>query len=497
MDGISVLDPAAWSLTELKNNDKYLIGNALGWLSRSEKHASVNSLLSGRLYLAKSGWLLLSVPNAFVRGVFDALTAPGAELPTAGLMNVPNVDADVLNAHISVMTAEEVNSVGADKINERGHLFHYGLGGVKEIPVKNVEGVSKVWVVQVQSPALSALRKSYGLSPLLNGDHPFHITVAARRKHVLNNNGVCKFDNAPSRGELKAAAVVEDKITYDCGCSGQCTCPPTCVCKVSGYCPTKKTAADTLHGGDADNMPDNAFPKKELTEGVKHEREHTDNDQVAKKIAKDHLQERTDYYKKTKEIETASKTAQDSSPIIKQLREAKQHSDSKRYGHKTEILQKLMEQSPHDWRVDDDSQKYHGVTHGPTNFRFHVHPTAIADRVKKPAQKAAYYTPNHPYKSVYVQEALNQFNRRIPITYDHNLPLFKNIQNQLAEIKQRGDFILRTRQNAEQYRAHLDPMYRQQIALDALHNRGPQVPMLDRMINLHGNGILASLGGAK
>lgn len=156
-----------------------------------------------------------------------------------------------------------------------------------------------------------------------------------------------------------------------------------------------------------------------------------------------------------------------------------------------------MRQSPQDWHIDDASQKYHGITHGPTNFRFHVHPSAIDDRVQKSEQKAAYYTPNHPYKSVYVQEALNQFNRRVPIAYDHNLPLFKNIQNQLAEIKQRGDFILRTRQNAEQYRAHLDPMYRQQIALDALYNKGPQVPMLDRIINLHGNGVLASLGGAK
>ena len=73
--------------------------------------------------------------------------------------------------------------------------------------------------------------------------------------------------------------------------------------------------------------------------------------------------------------------------------------------------------------------------------------------------------------------------------------LSKNIQNQLLEVKNRGDFILRTRQNAEMYRAHLDPMYRQQRALDAFHNRGPQMPMLDRVIARHGNDILGA-GGA-
>ena len=208
MDGLSVLFESNPKLEPLLYNR----GNALGWLSRSEKEAAAPYHLSGRLYLAKSGWLLLSVPNAFVRGLFDALTAPGAELPTAGLMNVPNVAADSFNAHISVMTADEVAKIGADKINERGHMFHYGLGPVKEISLNNVDGVSKVWAVQIVSPALSALRKSYGLSPLPNGDHEFHITIAARRKHVLGNNEVSKFDTATGRGELKAAAAENKKL---------------------------------------------------------------------------------------------------------------------------------------------------------------------------------------------------------------------------------------------------------------------------------------------
>lgn len=256
MDGFSILDQRSWRPELYADTPEYKAGNAFGWLYRGNKQAAMNYPLSGRLYCAKSGWLLLSVPNALVRGVFDALSAPGTELPLAGVMNVPNVDADVLNAHISVMNAAEVSSIGCDKINERGHMFSYRLGGMKEINVKNVDGVSKVWAIQVYSPELMALRKSYGLSPLMNGDHAFHITVAVRRKHVLQDNGV-----------------------------------------------SKAAADDKLPGGVADGLPDSKFPPKALAEGVKHEHEHTSDDQTAKEIAKDHLSEDKSYYEKIKEIE--------------------------------------------------------------------------------------------------------------------------------------------------------------------------------------------------
>lgn len=275
MDGLSVLDPLTWQPGGLEAHPAYEIGNALGWLSRGEKRATVNHMLSGRLYLSKSGWLLLSVPNALVRGVFDALTVPGAELPTAGAMNVPNVKEDLFNAHVSVMTADEVASIGADKITERGHTFHYGLGPIKEITPKNIDGISRVWAIQIVSPALAALRKSYGLSPLLHDDHQFHITVAVRRKKVLQNNDISKFDAATGRGELKAAA-------HEFSAA--------------------KLAKELLHGGEADNIPDKSFSALSLLRGKKHEREHTNNDQVAKEIAKDHLSEDPRYYEKVEKV---------------------------------------------------------------------------------------------------------------------------------------------------------------------------------------------------
>ena len=305
MDGFSVLNDLSWDPDAILEHPAYHAGNALGWLYRGNKQASTNHFLSGRLHLSKSGWLLLSVPNALVRGVYDALTAPGAELPTAGIWGTDE-NKELLNAHISVMTADEVNKIGADKINERGHTFHYSLGALKEITPKTAN-LSRVWAIQVASPSLAALRKSYGLTPLLNGDHAFHITVAVRRKGVLLNNSTGKGNSEESaveysRGELKAASA--DNATYDCNCSGACTGRKDAR---SGTKLSRAGQNDLLPGGEADNIPDREFSPTALSEGAKHEHEHTNNDQVAKEIAEDHLHEEPAYYKKIKQIEKTAK----------------------------------------------------------------------------------------------------------------------------------------------------------------------------------------------
>ncbi len=139
--------------------------------------------LQGRLYLSKSGWLLLSVPNALGRGAFDALGEAGAEIP----------DGADYTAHCSIMRPEEVAKLGGpNKITERGHMFPYTLGPVRTVQPKTWKGTSRVWYLTVISPALQALRKSYGLSPQPNGDWDFHITFATRKTNVLRNNEVSK-----------------------------------------------------------------------------------------------------------------------------------------------------------------------------------------------------------------------------------------------------------------------------------------------------------------
>jgi hypothetical protein len=49
-----------------------------------------------------------------------------------------------------------------------------------------------------------------------------------------------------------------------------------------------------------DPRPDSNYDPEQLAAGIKEEMEHTDNPEIAAKIAKDHLDEDRDYYKKLK-----------------------------------------------------------------------------------------------------------------------------------------------------------------------------------------------------
>lgn len=157
----------------------YDIGQAYGHLVKSAGVPTVTHALAGRLYLSKTGWLLLNVPNALVRGLFDALDEQGVELP-------PQPDDGILNAHITVMTDKEVEQIGGgNNISERGHSYRFNLGRVKEVKPSGWDGISKVWFVEIYSPELQNLRKSYGLSALPNGDHPLHISFGVRRTNAF------------------------------------------------------------------------------------------------------------------------------------------------------------------------------------------------------------------------------------------------------------------------------------------------------------------------
>jgi len=158
--------------------------------------------MTGQLYASKSGWLMLAVPNALVRGVFQALDEPGIELPL-------DSDGNLL-AHISVCRPSELAQLGGvGKITERGKRFHYTVGGLKTVKPLGWEGVSKVWMLSISSPELSALRRSYGLPslPTRNGvELPFHATVARRAVGVLGRNEVSKAARYITREELLTAS---------------------------------------------------------------------------------------------------------------------------------------------------------------------------------------------------------------------------------------------------------------------------------------------------
>lgn len=399
----------------------YHAGNALGWLYRGNKQAATHRPLTGRLYLSKSGWLLLSVPNALVRGVYDALSASGTELPLPGAMNVPNMPKDVLNAHISVMTADEVKKVGADNITERGRTFNYSLGALKELAPQNIEGVSRLWLLQVSAPDLATLRKTYGLSPLPQ-NHSFHITVAIRRKNVLGCNSVSK-----------AAGVLGLSTTLGACSHGNHKCA---------------------------------------------ERQDT------QETSPNHLQERpAEGNSQESEVKQA-----DTLTALQELHAAKDHSDHKRYAHKHDILRRLMARTPQDWVVDDPKPYHKGVTHKPTNFRFHTDPTTIPPSVQAALQQVKTSAPRQG--SVYADQLYNQFSLHRPWRYDFNKSFLDNAATTVQTAKTRGDNVLRGERNYQNFLANTDPHYRYQRMMKAMRNELEEPSYVDQAIERHGDQVL-------
>ena len=62
------------------------------------------------------------------------------------------------------------------------------------------------------------------------------------------------------------------------------------------------------------DVPDDQFDEYELNMGIDIEMEHTDDKNIAKEIAKDHLSEIDDYYTRLTDMEEEAKLAEKFSP---------------------------------------------------------------------------------------------------------------------------------------------------------------------------------------
>lgn len=135
--------------------------------------------MRGSLKMSSSGWALLDVPNNFVRAIFDTLDEEGIELP------ISSEYGSKLNAHISVMSADEVEQAGgrANVAAHDGRTFRYQLGPMKVVSPEKSKDWKRVWYITVESPELEEFRKGFGLTPRPNNNHfDFHITVAVLPK---------------------------------------------------------------------------------------------------------------------------------------------------------------------------------------------------------------------------------------------------------------------------------------------------------------------------
>ena len=94
----------------------------------------------------------------------------------------------------------------------------------------------------------------------------------------------------------------------------------------------KSKNSEKLKGGKADNRPDTDFDPEQLKIGIKVESEHTKDRKIAKEVAKDHLSEIPDYYKRLKGMEDTakkeiSKSLGRANDLIKAMKESLKEED--------------------------------------------------------------------------------------------------------------------------------------------------------------------------
>lgn len=115
---------------------------------------------------------ILKVPEAFKKAVYDAIWEEGMQYDDLHEKH---------EAHISVFDDVEMKELRKKgKIPEDGKDFKFDLKSVEMVEPEGWPEMEKVWFVTVDSPELEALRKKYGFTPLMKGDHKFHITVAVK-----------------------------------------------------------------------------------------------------------------------------------------------------------------------------------------------------------------------------------------------------------------------------------------------------------------------------
>lgn len=158
----------------------------------TEKRASLK--FRGLLQLAKSGHLVVTVPAALVRGLYDSLDMPGLSLPR-------NTDGSV-KANIAIMTPAELQLIGGpDTVTERGRSYTFSFGDFFAAPAKDWMGVSKCWLWHVRSPELAQLRRTYGLPSKIDDSFDFSLMIAYQKSNVLRDNAVTKVSQYLSIGE--------------------------------------------------------------------------------------------------------------------------------------------------------------------------------------------------------------------------------------------------------------------------------------------------------
>ncbi len=85
-------------------------------------------------------------------------------------------------AHVSVMVKGDIEKTGPLAIKELGEKIPFNIVSTHSLKPEGWRGVNEVSFLTVNAPKLESIRKKYGLTPKISGDHDFHITYLIRRE---------------------------------------------------------------------------------------------------------------------------------------------------------------------------------------------------------------------------------------------------------------------------------------------------------------------------
>ena len=138
----------------------------------------LNIPFSGKLIIDKgeSPWGKLVIGDEIRNSIFKSM-------PNDGNYELPDYEA-----HVSVFDEEEVKEYFMDKtLLEEGKEFTFYMCNLAYCNPESWDEVEKLYMVQVYSPELEALRKKYNLtSKMHNNEHEFHITICTKMAKVAN-----------------------------------------------------------------------------------------------------------------------------------------------------------------------------------------------------------------------------------------------------------------------------------------------------------------------
>jgi len=121
----------------------------------------------------RDGFVYIKVDDRFIHDIFPLLTQPQIKKPAYFRR------ADAPGAHISVFYETESKKIGS--VAEIGMIFNFEVIELRSVAIQKGKDV---FLIAVKAPELEALRRKYGLQPLLQG-HDFHITVAIRQTQKI------------------------------------------------------------------------------------------------------------------------------------------------------------------------------------------------------------------------------------------------------------------------------------------------------------------------